>query len=142
MSVFLNELEQFYLPTSIAILCTRLNGFKYCYLTRFLFNICLHSEVISSNVWTNCYICTKLNSFKYSYLTLIIQFNIIHSFAHSLWYSGEHKNILFSIDHLFAHNWIASVITFLYARGVMVIVVGNGHGDTSSNPGRGWLHFT
>ena len=28
------------------------------------------------------------------------------------------------------------------ARGVMVIVVGNGHGDTSSNPGWDWLHFT
>ena len=28
------------------------------------------------------------------------------------------------------------------ARGVMVIVVGNGHGDTSSNPERDWLHFT
>ena len=28
------------------------------------------------------------------------------------------------------------------ARGVMVIVVGNGHGDTCSNPGRDWLHFT
>ena len=28
------------------------------------------------------------------------------------------------------------------ARGVMVIVVGNEHGDTSSNPGRDWLHFT
>ena len=28
------------------------------------------------------------------------------------------------------------------ARGVMVIVVGNGQGDTSSNPGRDWLHFT
>ena len=28
------------------------------------------------------------------------------------------------------------------AHGVMVIVVGNGHGDTSSNPGQGWLHFT
>ena len=27
------------------------------------------------------------------------------------------------------------------ARGVMVIV-GNEHGDTSSNPGREWLHFT
>ena len=27
-------------------------------------------------------------------------------------------------------------------RGVMVIVVGNGHGDTSSNTGRDWLHFT
>ena len=28
------------------------------------------------------------------------------------------------------------------ARGVMVIVVGNGHGDTSSNPGQDWLHIT
>ena len=28
------------------------------------------------------------------------------------------------------------------ARGVVVIVVGNGHGDTSSNPERDWLHFT
>ena len=28
------------------------------------------------------------------------------------------------------------------ARGVVVIVVGNGHGDTSSNPGLDWLHFT
>ena len=28
------------------------------------------------------------------------------------------------------------------ARGVVVIVVGNGHDDPSSNPGRDWLHFT
>ena len=28
------------------------------------------------------------------------------------------------------------------ARGVMVIVIRNGHGDLSSNPGRDWLHFT
>ena len=28
------------------------------------------------------------------------------------------------------------------ARGVIVIVVGNEHGDTSSNPGRDCLHFT
>ena len=27
------------------------------------------------------------------------------------------------------------------ARGVMVIVVGIGHGDSSSNPGREGLHF-
>ena len=27
------------------------------------------------------------------------------------------------------------------ARGVMVIVAGCGHDDTSSNPGRAWLHF-
>ena len=30
----------------------------------------------------------------------------------------------------------------MHARGVMVIVIGNGHGDTSSNPGRNLLHFT
>ena len=28
------------------------------------------------------------------------------------------------------------------AHGVMVIVAGNGHDDTISNPGRDWLHFT
>ena len=28
------------------------------------------------------------------------------------------------------------------ARGIVVIAVGNEHGDTSSNPGRYWLHFT
>ena len=28
------------------------------------------------------------------------------------------------------------------SRGVVVIAVGNEHGDTSSNPGRDWLHFT
>ena len=28
------------------------------------------------------------------------------------------------------------------AHGVMVIVIGNGHGDISSNPGQDWLHFT
>ena len=28
------------------------------------------------------------------------------------------------------------------ARGVMVIVVENRHGDSSSIPGREWLHFT
>ena len=28
------------------------------------------------------------------------------------------------------------------AFGVMVIVIGNGHVDTSSYPGQSWLHFT
>ena len=28
------------------------------------------------------------------------------------------------------------------ARGVIVIVAGYGHGDTSLNPGPDWLHFT
>ena len=36
---------------------------------------------------------------------------------------------------------IVAAVKQYHARGVMVIVIGNGHGDTSSNPGRGWLHF-
>ena len=33
-------------------------------------------------------------------------------------------------------------ILFGGARGVMLIVAGYGHGDTGSNPGPDWLHFT
>ena len=49
------------------------------------------------------------------------------------------------------HHWrvyssiyIYIYISFFYggAHGVMVIVQGNGHGDTSSIPGWDWLHFT
>ena len=40
------------------------------------------------------------------------------------------------------HQERTLLFTIEGARGVMVIVVGNGHGDTSSNPGRYWLHFT
>ena len=40
-------------------------------------------------------------------------------------------------------KWLLMISNILGgARGVMVIVIGNGHGDTSSNPGREWLHFT
>ena len=34
------------------------------------------------------------------------------------------------------------VVYYGGARGVMVIIVGNEHGNSSSNPGRDWLHFT
>ena len=54
--------------------------------------------------------------------------------------------------YLFKHHSFASNFCFISfsciviftcggARGVMVIVVGNGYGDTSSNPGQDWLHF-
>ena len=33
-------------------------------------------------------------------------------------------------------------LIFITSNGVMVIVAGYGHGDTSSNPGPDWLHFT
>ena len=42
----------------------------------------------------------------------------------------------------FVCMYVCVFARFIYARGVMVIVVGNGHGDTSSNPGRDRLHFT
>ena len=42
------------------------------------------------------------------------------------------------------HFWSVGlgVIVKRGARGIMVIVLGSGHGDTSSNPGRDRLHFT
>ena len=53
-------------------------------------------------------------------------FNLLYLFF--LWIPGISKHLMWSV--------IGG------ARGVMVIVVGNGHSDTSSNPGRDWLHFT
>ena len=41
-------------------------------------------------------------------------------------------------DHLISARRPELIIN----NGVMVIVVGSGHGDTSSNPGRDWLQFT
>ena len=45
-----------------------------------------------------------------------------------------------------AHTHTHKIIKYDFfiegARSVMVIVVGNGHGNTSSNPGWEWLHFT
>ena len=54
----------------------------------------------------------------------------------ALWWSN--------LYHIFITH-ITSVISKKYiyggAYGVMVIIIENGHGDTSSNPGRDWLHF-
>ena len=49
----------------------------------------------------------------------------------------DRKNYYSLVDYDFFLVWNKTV-TF----GMEVIVVGNGHGDTSSNPGRDWLHFT
>ena len=43
---------------------------------------------------------------------------------------------------VYATNWALSLISWGGAHGVMVIVTGYGHGDTSSIPGQDWLHFT
>ena len=54
-----------------------------------------------------------------------------------------HEDIVLLSDWFFL--WLIDwLIKWLIggARGVKIIVVGNGHGDTSSNSRRGWLHFT
>ena len=46
---------------------------------------------------------------------------------------------------MFFESWLGTniyVFKFGGAHGVMVIVIGNGHGEPSSNPRQGCLHFT
>ncbi len=50
--------------------------------------------------------------------------------------------LLFDHLALIVHQFLSGIRDSMVIRDVMVIVVGNGHGDTSSNPGRDWLHFT
>ena len=54
-----------------------------------------------------------------------------------------------SFNFLFCTKWVLELIplfSYIYnyggARGVMVLVIGNGYGNTSSNHGWDWLHFT
>ena len=49
--------------------------------------------------------------------------------------------VLISYDY----NHYTTGISYIWqgaARGAIIIVAGYGHGDTSSNPGPDWLHFT
>ena len=71
--LILNEFESVGLYISIDIVCTQLNGFKYCWIALIIqFNISYllaHSEVVLSIAHINSYICTQLNGFKYFYST-------------------------------------------------------------------------
>ena len=49
------------------------------------------------------------------------------------------------VHFIYIGEYALQIILILAVGGacdVMVIVVGNGDGDSSSNPGREWLHFT
>ena len=46
------------------------------------------------------------------------------------------------LDYLEIYCHSDSRINWGDALCVMVIILGNRHGDTSSNPGQDWLHFT
>ena len=42
----------------------------------------------------------------------------------------------------YTHTTFARLINVFYINGIIVIVVENGYGDPSSNPGRDCLHFS
>ena len=46
------------------------------------------------------------------------------------------------LQHIDPYSYGDHSLSFGGVRGAMVIVAGYGHGDTSSNPGPDWLHFT
>ena len=52
-------------------------------------------------------------------------------------YSFPRNSFHFTLDPYLIILWATGG-----ARGIIAIVVGNEHGETSSNPGRDWLHFT
>ena len=66
-----------------------------------------------------------------SKVTIIIMFNYFH-------YRREENHSVLSIS--FKHAMLLYI--YICASGVMVMVVGNGHDELSSNPGQDWLHFT
>ena len=76
--------------------------------------------------------------------------NIILTFTGRLWRVSSHQtkrkkkcNRMHSVDNYWTWSKYSVYVDKFWggARGVMVIE-GNRHGDTSSNPGPGWLHFT
>ena len=50
--------------------------------------------------------------------------------------------ISYGANTLESNMYLTITIPQTRAHGVVVIVVGNEHGDTSSYPGRDWLHYT
>ena len=67
------------------------------------------------------------------------QINDFHSFSPSSTASETERRKKKYKDIDFSILWFAF---YILCNGVMVIVLGNEYGDTSSNSGRGWLHFT
>ena len=68
-----------------------------------------------------------------------LEASCVSSYTEELWYNETVCGWQHSHPHAYIYIYI-----YIYggARGVMVIVDGNGYGNTNSNPGREWLHFT
>ena len=73
--------------------------------------------------------------FKFAYLKVIVQ-----HFSH---YTFRTPPYLYYLSLMNLHFYLLQLLQSCGgARSVIVIVVGNEHGDTSSNPGGNSLHFT
>ena len=70
----------------------------------------------------------------------------IYQFAYKISKNKNENNIsklsLVMLTLQYINKNCPSIVLQSGARGVVVIAEGNEHGDTSSNPGRYWLHFT
>ena len=128
--------------------------FSLLHCLRFVYNNKLFVHVTKYSYLIQI-ICIQLYGFKYVYPILRIVLSELKLGSYGLlWIQVRADRIvkryfrLPRAPELDPHYWMQFiVITRTYtvlrgARGVMVIVVGNGHDHTSSNPGRGWLHFT
>ena len=78
--------------------------------------------------------------YNFEYILDEIQYKIEALQPRATHLTNKLRDILGTAMHrkLFIYHKISNGV----ARGVMVIVVGNGHGDSSSNPGRDCLQFT
>ena len=119
---------------------------------------CLFIFVINISHLENNSIVTSKKNESPSWIIKVFHFYVFeiicpHSRSYKLCYSLLHCSKGDADLNAFANRTynesINSIIIVTYkirlcggARGVMVIVVGNGHGDTSSNPRWDWLHFT
>ena len=62
---------------------------------------------------------------------------------HLFWaWHQPHSNPFSCLGSVNCTNWLYTWALFGGTHGVMVIVAGNGHSVTSSNPGQHWLYFT
>ena len=67
-----------------------------------------------------------------------LYFYIYHQITEVKWNKNinDKAKVIWTMAYFFPYQYQGG------ARGVMVIVTGYGHGDTSSIPGQDWLHFT
>ena len=111
------------------------------------FFLSLHSYPLHFHYTLILFTFNTSSSFLLSLYPLLFTFNTSSSFLNfftpSLSSLSLHSHPLHFLYTLKFLTCIIIIIIMVWgARGVVVIAVGNEHGDTSSNPGREWLHFT